>query len=498
VKLEKSALGKFGNPKFANTNKPSDGMKIRVMDIEIPSVNEMYYEKRVNKYGNEGTYRAEFGKQGEGVTKLCPKVFYSAMWVIDTDIVFNYGLDTDMKRAQGDLMDAVSKWHVYCPDMHNMTTTSLSELAIPIIDRIMMSWLKLQNAINMARPKGIQIEIGALEDIPLGANKKKFTPLQVIDLYEKKGILVYRKLDAQGRMSNYKPIEELENGLGKDAIMFYEIIDRDIQLLRSISGMNELTDASTPDSRTLTTVAQLAYEGTNNSLAQIVELDRFLLEELAKSTLIRIQDVIKDGGNIQGYIRLLGQNSMQFFKASPRLALHEMGIALHDKPTDEEKREVLEQMKMFEELQLLRPEDIFLIRNTQNVKQAQQILAYRVKKREQEKNQREADGQNRVIQGQQQTVVVSEKAKQQTMAIEYKLKTDYELALKKADFEREEMKKQYDLKMKELEVQRHLTENVIDNHTKQAVKNKELGIQEEPDVNPQALQEPDADDQSAL
>jgi hypothetical protein len=105
-----------------------------------------------------------------------------------------------------------------------------------------------------------------LEDIPLGSGGTKLTPLKVLDLYNKTGTLVYRKLDPQGRASNVKPIEELENGLGRDAMNYWQMIQNHIQMIRDITGMNEMTDGSTPDPRTLTTVAKLAAEGTNNSL----------------------------------------------------------------------------------------------------------------------------------------------------------------------------------------------------------------------------------------
>ena len=71
----------------------------------------------------------------------------------------------------------------------------------------------------------------------------------------------------KGIASNYKPIEELDNGIGNEATQYFGIITNNIQLLRDILGFNEITDGSTPDPRTLNGVAKYASESTNNSIS---------------------------------------------------------------------------------------------------------------------------------------------------------------------------------------------------------------------------------------
>ena len=51
-----------------------------------------------------------------------------------------------------------------------MRSLGIMEQLIPIADNIQIAYYRLQQAIAEARPKGIMIEMGALEDIPLGAN----------------------------------------------------------------------------------------------------------------------------------------------------------------------------------------------------------------------------------------------------------------------------------------------------------------------------------------
>ena len=139
-----------------------------------------------------------------------------------------------------------------------MKPLGIMEQLVPIADQIQISWYRLQNTINQARPKGIMIELGALEDIPLGSGGQQMKPMDVIDLFNKTGTLVYRKNDIGGKATNYKPIEELENGLGRDAMTYYQVIQNNIEMIRQITGLNEFTDGSTPDARSLTTTAKLS------------------------------------------------------------------------------------------------------------------------------------------------------------------------------------------------------------------------------------------------
>jgi len=94
-----------------------------------------------------------------------------------------------MKRAKSSLMDTKLSYHIYAPEFFDMRGYGIMEQIIPIADAIQIAWYRMQNAINQARPKGIIIEMGALEDIPLGAGGKKLSPMKVLDLYNPRPVL---------------------------------------------------------------------------------------------------------------------------------------------------------------------------------------------------------------------------------------------------------------------------------------------------------------------
>ena len=455
--IAKQYIGWLGNPKewpssLSVYNKGYDKFRIRLLDLEFFSVNEMVYEQRVDRRGNKVFARAKYddkNKRKDKYDRVAFKVVYKGKWIIGTNYIFDYGLCTDMKRAKSSLMDTELSYHLIAPEFYDMKAYGMMEQIIPIADAIQIAWYRLQNAINQSKPKGIMIEMGALEDIPLGKGGKMLSPMKVIDLFNKTGTLVYRKSDAQGRMTNYKPIEELENGLGRDVMSYWQLIQNHIQTIRDITGMNEFTDGSTPDPRALTTVAKLAYEGTNNALTHIVHGDKFLLESLSNAVILRLQDVAKSG-NVQGYVRALGSNTMKFIKVSPHLGLYEFGIFLEDKPTDDQRAMLQQQVMAGQANGLLDIEDAIIIQNTDNLKVAQQLLAFKIKRRKQEEEDKAMRAQQMNAQVQQQSAIVSEQAKQQTIQVEGQVKSQLIQVEKEFDAKLLEIKYQYELQLEQL------------------------------------------------
>lgn len=492
--IAKKHVGFLGNPKewpssLSIYNKGYDRFRIRILDLEFFSVNEMVFEQRIDRRGNKIYARGKYddkNKRKDKFERVAYKVVYKGKWIIGTDYIFDYGLCTNMKRAKSSLMDTQMSYHLMAPEFYDMKAYGIMPYLLPMADAIQIAWYRLQNAINQARPKGIMIEMGALEDIPLGAGGKRLTPMKVLDLYNKTGTLVYRKSDSQGRMSNYKPIEELENGLGRDVMNYWQIIQNNIQLIRDVTGMNEMTDGSTPDPRTLTTVAKLAYEGTNNALTNIVQGEKQLLESLSNAVILRLQDVASEG-EVKGYVRALGSNTMKFFKASPNVALYEFGIFLEDKPTDEERAMLQQQVIAGQSNGMLDIEDAIVIQNTDNLKVAQQLLAYKIKRRRKEEEDKAMRMQQMNAQVQQESAMVAEQAKQQTIQTEGQVKGQLIQLEKEYDAKILEMKYKYEIELEKMRMKGKVETKKVENKGKKSVTKIKMG---QPDTD---IEEPEID-----
>jgi D-ribose pyranose/furanose isomerase RbsD len=423
---------KLGNPTLVkntgfNQSRNYDGFRISVLDIEFYSVNNLILEERINSKGNVVVGRAakvKPGRKDKKYSKTDYKVVYQGKWIVDSDVFFDCKLATNMKRAKSDLTNTTLSYHVVAPNIYQMITYSLGSQMKAIADQIQLAWYKLQNVMLRARPRGIMIEIGALENVPIGKGGKAMTPMQIVDLYNQTGNLVYRRLSDEGTASNYKPIEELDNGIGNEANQYFGIITNNIQLLRDILGFNEITDGSTPDPRTLNGVAKYASESTNNSLDFIKRAERELLEKMCYNLTLRIQDSAENG-TIEGYIRSLGSSSVQFFKLDPNVSAHECGLIVSQKPTEFEKEKLAQRINLAIQSGQITLADAIMLENLGNMKYAEVMLAYKIKKNDEEKQQRAMEQQQMNGQIQMQSAQAAEAAKQQTLQMEINLKSQY-------------------------------------------------------------------------
>lgn len=423
---------KLGNPTLVkntgfNQTRNYDGFRISVLDIEFYSVNNLILEERINSKGNTVVGRAskiKGSRKDKKYSKTDYKVVYQGKWIVDSDVFFDCKLATNMKRAKSDLTNTTLSYHIVAPNIYQMVTYSLGSQMKAIADQIQLAWYKLQNVMLRARPRGIMIELGALENVPIGKGGKALKPMEIIDLYNQTGNLVYRRLSEEGSASNYKPIEELDNGIGNEANQYFGIITNNIQLLRDILGFNEITDGSTPDPRTLNGVAKYASESTNNSLDFIKRAERELLEKMCYSLTLRIQDSA-DNGTIEGYVRSLGSSSVQFFKLDPNTSAHECGLIVSQKPTEFEKDKLAQRINMAIQSGQVTLADAIMLENLENMKYAEVMLAYKIKQNEEDKQKRALEQQQMNGQIQQQSAQAAEAAKQQTLQMEIQLKSQY-------------------------------------------------------------------------
>lgn len=186
---------------------------------------------------------------------------YQCMWIKGTDYVFNYGKSQDMLKNASNLGRTTSPFTIY------RIKKSPVETVTTVFDNIQINWLQYQHQIAKSRPSGLDIEFTALQDISLeGAGGKKMTPKEVLKIYFDTGMLLWRRKDALGNNTNFRPIQELQNGLNPAAAQHFTNIVNLIGLLRDMVGLNELTDASTPNSEMGKHVATLAAGSTDDAI----------------------------------------------------------------------------------------------------------------------------------------------------------------------------------------------------------------------------------------
>lgn len=420
--------GQNGNPRYFHNQVIGayayDSCKVPVFDVEFLSCNRYWYEKRWDKRGNPviGKVRKPENRSDRTYYKEDRTVVFRCKWIPGTKIMFDYGLKNDVpiKRERNE-WETLLSYKIVAPELNHMESSPIIENLIPIADQICIAWYKLQNVIARARPKGIMIELGALEDISLGdGGEGSMKPIDVLDMYSQTGILVYRKISLDGTPSNYKPIEELNNGLGAEAAEHFAVIDNYMQKIRDMIGFNDITDGTTPDPKTLNGVASMAAEATNNALHHLFDAEKKLIEMVAEDVAIRVHDSIafkKDSP----YRYVLGPDTVKSIEENKDQIYREFSIVL-EYGSDKFEREQLE-LRIEKELDSGRINlaDAIAVKRCRNAKQAEQILAYRIRKNAE---RAAAEKQQEVIanaQAQAQAAQVAEDERRKTLQFEHQL-----------------------------------------------------------------------------
>ena len=471
----------YNSPKYGQQNqgkivtnnyaKNYDGQRIEVLDLEFFSVNDMIFEERTNNKGNTvvgRTNKIKKNTKNKKYTRTSYKVVYRGKWIIGSNYFFDCELATNMKRAKSNMSETTLSYHLSAPDIYQMSTYSLGQQMKGIADQIQLAWYKLQNVMLRARPRGIMIEIGALENVPLGRGGKAMKPIDIIDMYSQTGNLVYRAVDEDGNPSATRPIAELNNGIGNEAVQYFDMIQRQIGLLRDIIGFNEITDGSTPDPRTLKGVATLAAESTNNSLSYIKDSEKNLLERLAYNLSLRIQDAAKNG-NLNGYAKALGNSSIEFFSVDPDVNLHEYGIILDEKPDQYEKEKLNRRIEQALQSGQINIADSLVVENTQNVKQAEELLAYKIEKNIEREEKKSLLNQQQNAQIQQQAAIQSEQAKQQTVQLQAETKLALMQKEKELEMQMQERKYQFELQLEQLRTTGRIEQRKVEGQSRETV-----------------------------
>jgi hypothetical protein len=395
---------------------------------------------------------------------------FRAKWVPGTKIMFDYGLKSDIPvKREKNIWEALLSYKIVAPELNHMESSPIIENLIPIVDQICIAWYKLQNVIARARPKGIMIEIGALEDISLGdGGDGEMKPISVLDMFAQTGILVYRKINFEGNAVNYKPIEELSNGLGTEAQEHFAVIDNYMQKIRDMIGFNDITDGTTPDPKTLNGVASMAAEATNNALHHLFDAEKKLIEMTAEDVTIRVHDSIQFKKD-SPYQYVLAPDTVKSIRENKNQIHREFSIAIEYGSDKFEKESLMMQIQKEQDSGRITLADAISVKRCRNTKQAEQILAYRIKK-----NMEKAAAQKQQefmanAQANMQAAQQAEEEKRKTLQFEHQLKMQM--------LDREEQKEtnlkvlDYTLRADLLEKPAHETKLQIAEKAKQATEN---------------------------
>jgi len=317
-------------------------------------------------------------------------VWYEGIMVMGTNIILQWKLSENMVRPKSASQHALPNYVACAPRMYKGVIESLCRRMIPFADLIQITHLKLQQVIARTVPDGVFIDADGLNEIDLGTGNA-YSPEDALRLYFQTGSVIGRSFTQDGDFNNARvPITQLNSNSGAAKTqMLISNMNHYIDMIRSVTGLNEARDGSNPDPNSLVGLQKLAALNSNTATRHILDGSLFVYRSLAEALTYRIGDILEYADFKDEFINQIGKYNVSILEDISDLYIYDFGIFIEVSPDEEQKAQLEANIQMALSKGDINLEDAIDIREIRNIKLANQLLKMkRVKTQERlEKNE---------------------------------------------------------------------------------------------------------------
>ena len=391
-------------------------------------------------------------------------VWFEGIMVMGTNILLKWEMSENMVRPKSASQHAIPNYVACAPRMYKGVIESLVRRMIPFADLIQITHLKLQQVINRIVPDGVFIDADGLSEVDLGTGNA-YNPEDALRLYFQTGSVIGRSFTGDGDFNNAKiPITQLTSNSGTSKTqMLLTNYNHYLDMIRSVTGLNEARDGSNPDPNSLVGLQKLAALNSNTATRHILESSLYVYRTLAEALTYRISDILEYADFKEEFINQIGKHNVGILTEISDLYIYDFGIFIELAPDEEQKAQVEQNIQMALSKGDINLEDAIDIREIKNLKLANQLLKLkRVKKNEREEQmemQKQAMISQQQLKSQEmagQTAMqkiqgeIQGKMQLKQMEVELDIKLMKEQAMLKSQLMAEEFN--YNLKLSQMEV----------------------------------------------
>lgn len=372
-------------------------------------------------------------------------VWYEGIMVMGTNILLKWEMAENMVRPKSASQFAIPNYVACAPRMYKGNIESLVKRMIPLADLIQITHLKLQQVIARVVPDGVFIDADGLNEVDLGTGNA-YNPEDALRLYFQTGSVIGRSYTQDGEFNNARvPIQQLTSNSGASkAQMLIANYNHYLDMLRSVTGLNEARDGSTPDPNALVGVQKLAALNSNTATRHILDSGLFIYRSIAEALTYRIGDILEYADFKDDFANKIGKYNVSILNEISDLYIYDFGIFVEVSPDEEQKAQLEANIQMALSKGDINLEDAIDIREIKNLKLANQLLKLkRTKKMEREEKMAM---QQQAIQAQQQ--LQSQQLAGQVAMQKIQAETESKMRIKQAEvaFDIEKMRQEAELK----------------------------------------------------
>jgi hypothetical protein len=359
--------------------------------------------------------------------------------VMGTNIMLKWKMMENMVRPKSSTQHAIPNYVAVAPRMYKGVIESLVRRMVPFADLIQITHLKLQQVIARVVPDGVFIDADGLNEVDLGTGNA-YNPEDALRLYFQTGSVIGRSYTQDGEFNNARiPIQQLTSNSGASKTqMLIANYNHYLDMIRSVTGLNEARDGSMPDPNSLVGVQKLAALNSNTATRHILEGGLYIYRSLAEALTYRVADILEYADFKDGFANRIGKYNVSILDEVKDLYIYDFGIFIEISPDEEQKAQLEANIQMALSKGDINLEDAIDIREIKNLKLANQLL--KVKRIRKEEREEKMLMQKQAMQAQQQ---LKSQEMAGMMALEkIKLETQSKMQVKQAEvaFEIEKLK----------------------------------------------------------
>lgn len=400
--------------------------KVYVLKFEYLSTDYKQYVERTNKQGY-GSYVRNNKPVDE--KKKNPSDTYDEVscnyWYEGSYIISGTGQDKiyEWRKKPNQMQKGLSPMSSYV--IHRINGQSPTRSVKGLLDDLMFAVLKLRAAVWAAAPKGYRIDVGEAANIKIGG--VEYDLFDLMHIHRQNGIqIVATKFNAATGKYVSQPLSEMDNGLGPQGQEWLAQIANLQMMIKDLMGIPDAMAASPDQSaERLVGVVEQDYIAGNHANWPLRESERQFKQKLGERIIHQARiDIEFDPKIKEFYKSIIGQHMINALDDIEGLSLDQLAISCKVLPNEKEKGSILQRAVQMSQIPtkdgsvLLSPSSVErvaqLLRNG-DVDEALWFMATEetiARKREQENAQMMMQ---QTIQGQQQSALMTEEAKRQTM-----------------------------------------------------------------------------------
>lgn len=351
-------------------------------------------------------------------------VWYEGIMVMGTNILLQWKLSENMVRPKSATQHALPNYVAAAPRMYKGVIESTVRRMIPFADLIQITHLKLQQVINRVVPDGVFIDADGLNEVDLGTGAA-YNPEDALRLYFQTGSVIGRSYTQDGEFNNARvPITQLtsNSGLSKTQMLIANY-NHYMDMIRTVTGLNEARDASIPDPNSLVGLQKLAALNSNTATRHILEGGLFIYRSLAEALTYRIADILEYSDFKDEFINKIGRYNVSILNEISDLYIYDFGIFIEVAPDEEQKAQLEQNIQMALSKGDINLEDAIDIREIKNLKLANQLLKMKRVKKQEREEQMEMQKQAMIAQQQLQSQQMAAQTAMQKMQGELEMKS---------------------------------------------------------------------------